>query len=561
MKCIGTMVVLLFANCSAIWGQALRRDVPSLPPVARRSVVKPALHTLRAQATRLPASVGPNVTQTTCPADAAAAGAVCGYVKVALIREHPGGAKIGIYFELYQHSGAGPAQSVILANFGGPGLPTASGRGFPLFLFASNLDVHDLLLIDDRGTGMSGAIDCEELQHGTEPFVDSVADCSEHLGEAANVYGAGDIAKDVEAVRVALGYDLVDYFGASYGGADATAYVTRFGQHVRSVVLDAPYGAPALAPFAIEHYRATSDPSVVKLDCLRSPTCAQDHPQPVKEFADLVEDLREHSIQGDAYDAFGNLLHVTLDEKALLNDVVHSVSGDFTNTGELLAAGRSLEHGDTAPLLRLEAEGFSTLVGDYGDPVFYSNGAFYATGCSNAQQVWAWSDPYAERKAKYAEAVTDLPADYFAPYSRDAATGLVFSHVGKRCLSWQEGDDKPSPVVPPHAIYPHAPTLVLEGDLDNRVPLAETDKVAASFPNHTAITIAEAGHETVGWSQCARDLVAQFIENLVVGDTRCAGTPETVWPAVGRFPILARDARQLKSTRVATIRFLGTNAK
>lgn len=55
--------------------------------------------------------------------------------------------------------------------------------------------------------------------------------------------------------------------------------------------------------------------------------------------------------------------------------------------------------------------------------------------------------------------------------------------------------------------------------------------------------VAEAGHETVGWTQCARNLVAQFVENLQPGDTNCASSPETVWPAVGRFPYPVEDAR------------------
>jgi pimeloyl-ACP methyl ester carboxylesterase len=541
MKITASLILVLWACLSPTWAQNPPFNMQSVPRIQRvpRKPYAQRTPALRVESPRLPA-FAVNTVPTTCPPEAL--NAVCGFVRVPLNREHRNGAKIGIYFELYQHSSAGPAQSAILANFGGPGVNTNSSRGFSLFLFGPNLDVHDLLLIDDRGTGMSAAIDCKELQHGTEPFEDSVADCAEQLGNAASVYGGGDIAKDVDAVRAALGYDLVDYFGASYGGADATAYATRFGEHVRSIVLDAPYGTPALPAFAIEHYRTTADPHVVKLDCLRSPTCSQDHPRPAREFADLVEDIREHPIQGDAHDAGGNLVHVKMDEKALLNDVVHNVSGDFTNTGELLAAARSLEHGDTAPLLRLEAEGFSPLVGDSGDPTFFSAGAFYATGCVNAHQVWEWSDPISERKTKYAEAVSDLPEDYFAPYSRDAATGLLFSHFGKQCLSWREPEPS-SPVAPTHAIYPGAPTLVLEGDLDNRVPLAETNKVAASFPNHTSVTVAEAGHETIGWSQCARDLVAQFIETQTVLDTSCASTPEVVWPAVGRFPLLAKDAR------------------
>jgi hypothetical protein len=34
-----------------------------------------------------------------------------------------------------------------------------------------------------------------------------------------------------------------------------------------------------------------------------------------------------------------------------------------------------------------------------------------------------------------------------------------------------------------------------------------------------------------------------FIETLQVGEASCAATPETIWPAVGRFPLLARCAR------------------
>lgn len=138
--------------------------------------------------------------------------------------------------------------------------------------------------------------------------------------------------------------------------------------------------------------------------------------------------------------------------------------------------------------------------------------------------------------------MSGLPKSYFTPFSKTAATGILFSGAGRQCLWWQEPTPS-SPVAPSNAIYPQVPTFVLDGDLDNVVPLEETIKVAALFPDSTSVTIPEAGHETVGWSQCARDLVSEFVESLQVTDTSCASTPETVWPAVGRFPLLAKDAR------------------
>ena len=542
MKLIRVMLVFLFVAMTPKLVQGAQERAPSNPAknrLTQRSGLSRPSVTLAGHAPTLPASASSDVVTAVCPSDAV--GAVCGYVNVPLDREHPKGPKIGIYFTLFLHSSAGAAQSAILMNLGGPGISTTAFQSYAQFLFGPNLDVHDLLLIDDRGTGLSAAIDCKELQHGTEPFEDSLADCAEQLRGAASLYGDADIAKDTDAVRAALGYDLVDYLGASYGGLDASAYATRFGQHLRSVVLDAPFGTPALEPFAIEHFRTNSDRGVVSLDCLRSPTCSIDHRHPQSEFDDLVEGIRMHPFEGDAHDASGNLIHVRVDDKALLNDVVHSYFFNYAGIGEVLAAGSALEHGDKTPLLRLAAEGFSTLEGDSGDPTFVSAGAFYATGCVNAEQVWDWSDPLSERTEEYTEAVSALPQGLFAPFSKGAATGILFSHFGKRCLSWQNPD--PSSATPHHAIYPHVPTLVLEGDLDNRVPLEETNKVADLFPNSVSVKIPEAGHETLNYSLCAIKLMNQFIETRQINDTSCANAPAAIFPAVGRFPLLASQAR------------------
>jgi len=210
----------------------------------------------RAREAHLPANVTSQAVPTPCPPDAQAMGAACGYVNVPFDRTQPQKAILPIYFELFTHTDPGPAVSAILVNFGGPGPSTTAQRGVAFWVFGQNLDKHDLLLIDDRGRGLSGALDCEKLQHGTAPWDEAVADCAAQVGANANRYGTGDVAEDTEAVRAALGYDKVDYYGGSYGGADVTAYATRFGKHLRSLVLDAPVGTPALDTFALDAARA-----------------------------------------------------------------------------------------------------------------------------------------------------------------------------------------------------------------------------------------------------------------------------------------------------------------
>jgi len=156
---------------------ALRDQVATRQPA--QAAVKPAT---------LPPAVSPGIVWVQCSSDAAALGATCATLPVPLDRQHPNGPAIGIYFELYLHTNPGPAESAILFNTGGPGVTATQSiiRTTALALFGQNLDVHDLLLTDDRGRGLSNTITCDELQHGTAPFWVAESDCAAQLGSTAS---------------------------------------------------------------------------------------------------------------------------------------------------------------------------------------------------------------------------------------------------------------------------------------------------------------------------------------------------------------------------------------
>jgi hypothetical protein len=87
---------------------------------------------------RAPIITGKDVTVSLCPQEAQDFGASCGYVLVPLDRFRPHGEEIGIYFEVYGHSNPGPAGSVILINFGGPGSGTTTNRDLALSIQAQS---------------------------------------------------------------------------------------------------------------------------------------------------------------------------------------------------------------------------------------------------------------------------------------------------------------------------------------------------------------------------------------------------------------------------------------
>ena len=316
MKCIAFALLILGTAGIPSSAQLPHPDNVRLRP---RWQPKPSIPTAHTSPLVHRRPVAQNVTWSQCPPEADNLGASCGYVSVPLDRLRPHGEMIGIYFELNGHSNPGPAESAILINFGGPGSGTTTNRDLALLLFTPNLDAHDLLLIDDRGRGLSNTIDCEELQHGTAPPLQhEIADCADQLGSEASRFGTGDIAQDTDAVRAMLGYDKVDYFGWSYGGEDVTAYATRFSEHLRSIVLDGPQGVPGLGAFAV-HFNTHAMPRLVSLDCLRSPTCSADHKTPGEELERLIRMVRHQPLEGSGHDANGNLVWVRIDEEFLLN--------------------------------------------------------------------------------------------------------------------------------------------------------------------------------------------------------------------------------------------------
>jgi pimeloyl-ACP methyl ester carboxylesterase len=407
-------------------------------------------------------------------------------------------------------------------------------------LFGSNLDAHDLLLIDDRGRGMSALIDCEELQHGTgSSFDQEVADCAMQREDDDSSYGTGDVALDVEAVRAAVGYEKLDYYGGSYGAMDASAYATRFGQHLRSIILDSPGGARSLIPF-VQRYSNAAVPREVRVDCQRSRTCSVDHSKPDAEIDWLIRAVRNNPVHGVGHDPNGNPVRVHFDE-TVLNYIATNPNFGYVDVGELLAAAESLSHGDNVPLLRIGAEGFTPIVSDYGDPSFLSAGAYVATWCVDNVMPFEWFSSPKVRLSQYDEAVSALPEDFFKPFSKAASTGVQI--LGDRsCIYWEE-PSPPVPVIPPGATYPSVPTLAFNSDVDPVVPTELAMPTVALFPESRLLIVKSGMHEPVESNQCAASIASHFIETLEAGDTTCIGPPEIVWPALGRFPLVAADAR------------------
>jgi pimeloyl-ACP methyl ester carboxylesterase len=456
----------------------------------------------------------------------------CGSVAVPLLRGAPdgGGRTLRVRFRVFPHTDRSkPALEPIVGAEGGPGYPSIGTAESYLFLLGPLRRRHDLIVVDNRGTGSSGPIDCPRLQAGKGVYAREIARCARRLGRAANTYGTGAAADDLAAVLDKLRVPVVDVYGDSYGTYFAQAFAVRHPERVRAVVLDGAFAVDGFDPWVREESVALrfAWPQV----CNRSTGCDAD---PLAQLRRWALRLQARPLAGRGRDADGGHHRVKVDGAAL-GQMAGDASFYYTLFRDLPAALLALRHGDRRPFLRLAAEDLPFTGG--GPVADYSEGTYAAVACHDYPTLWDPAAPLSRRRAQLRAARASLEPDAFAPFPNDIwLRSLYIDQLVKGCIRWPAAR-YPDPPVPPGAGYPDVPVLVLDGDLDMITPLGDSRRAAALFPRSTLVEVRNVGHVTAlaDYPGCAAGIVRRFLRTLAPGDVSCAArTPEV--HVVPRFP-------------------------
>jgi pimeloyl-ACP methyl ester carboxylesterase len=191
---------------------------------------------------------------------------------------------------------------------GGPGMGAASFYTSVAPVFALIHRDRDIVLLDQRGTGGSNALDCESseedlYQTTTAQIVAETERCLRTVSAHADVrfYTTSLAVQDLDRVRAALGYDRIDLYASSYGTIVAQQYLRRFPHRVRSVILDGVV-PPQLALGATSALDAQDALSSIFSRCVRQPACHERFGDPAATYREVSEELAGHPVWVDLTD-------------------------------------------------------------------------------------------------------------------------------------------------------------------------------------------------------------------------------------------------------------------
>jgi pimeloyl-ACP methyl ester carboxylesterase len=227
---------------------------------------------------------------------------LCGTYDVPENRITNAGRRIALHIVVRPADGPNPDSDAVLPLDGGPGLGAATDAGLAGFV-RDAWHRHDIVLIDQRGTGASGALTCPLYGDGSDasPFLGPrlplapVMVCRTDLERRADLtqYTTAAAAADIDDVVRALGVSRVDLVGLSYGGRLALEYLRRFAARVRSIVVVSGPPPGLLIPLSEaeagqQALRATLD------DCQLDAACTRAFPAAARELDSVLARLARH---------------------------------------------------------------------------------------------------------------------------------------------------------------------------------------------------------------------------------------------------------------------------
>ncbi|KZN33242.1 hypothetical protein N474_09025 [Pseudoalteromonas luteoviolacea CPMOR-2] len=382
----------------------------------------------------------------------------------------------------------------VLAFAGGPGQSAIEVAA----IFARNLryarENRDIILVDQRGTGKSQLLQCDadslEEQFAFNDQAVSLFKLAEEETEACKRKLKIDLshfttvaaASDFEAVRIALGYETLHLYGASYGTRIAQEYMRQYPNSVATAVLD---GVVPMQQSLVAIGEAIDDSlDALFQRCAEDTTCKLQYPSLSSDYHELINKLQESPVKVSVrHPRTFEAIDLTLTESKLRGVIRMALYG-HTSRALVPLVIDSAYKGNYIPLVGL--------LGNENTFGAIAMGMHSAITCGED-----WPNLSKENRQEFSQS-------YFGR--------LMIESLDASCPLWQVKPVDPAFYQP---LKTDTPVLLLSGGLDPATPpsWAELAMVAMGNAKHLVAPTATHG---VASQTCANKIIGQFIDSASV---------------------------------------------
>jgi pimeloyl-ACP methyl ester carboxylesterase len=423
----------------------------------------------------------------------------CGVLKVPEDRTQANGATIDLSVAVVPALNRRAAAAPLFILAGGPGQGAAAMYASYAGAFARVNRNHDIVLVDQRGTGNSAPLTCDypdDWQTGDAmpALREATRSCLQKYGDRVRFYTSGAAVADLDAVRQALGYASVDLYGVSYGTRIAQLYMRRFADSVHAAILDGvTYPEQAIGPDTpLDGERALN---LIVSRCAHSQDCAKAYPRLAQDLDGLRRQFGPQKSPMAIDDPNSGLPLKIEFNRDLLNASLRFLSYNATEASLLPTLIHRAAQGALGPLA--------------------------AQTVMTARQV---ADQIASGMQNTVICSEDVP--FFGEMNIDrAAISRTYQGADQLdafveiCKLWPRGPvdaDLHSPLMS------GIPTLLLSGEADPVTPPADAERAARGLLHHRHLILNGEGHGQVT-TGCVPRLMAEFLDIAAPDklDARC----------------------------------------
>jgi pimeloyl-ACP methyl ester carboxylesterase len=411
----------------------------------------------------------------------------CGVLEVAENPAQPSGRSISLHVAVVPALNRRSRAAPLFLLAGGPGQAASDLYVSYAGAFARVNRNHDIVLLDQRGTGRSEPLFCDypedwrETRDELPALRQATLACLARYGERVRYYTSSVAALDLERVREALGYAQIELYGASYGTRMAELYLRHHADVVQAVILDGvTYPEQSIGPDTpLDGERALD---LILERCRGSKECAAAYPDLRGDFAALRAKFGPGSASLTLPDpSTGEPLELEFN-RGVLASALRLLSYNSTQASLLPALIHQAATG------RLDALAAQTVMMAREISGQLASGMQNSVVCSEDVPFFGGVDR------------RQLDATYQGTDQLDALAEI--------CKLWPKGPVDADLHAP---LQSEVPSLLLSGEADPVTPPANAERLARGLGHHRLLVLPGEGHGQLA-TGCMPRLVAAFLD-------------------------------------------------